>query len=117
MSSEGDPAQLGTASGRRQGGADNCNSSCCHISVIWPVLWQRKYCIDRECFPRASYRVVVIFALYSRPAITLIDSDIDGYELEILWHDWVRNEEIVRAAHGLFIMDAELGGTLHRELI
>ncbi|KAJ5390541.1 uncharacterized protein N7496_001609 [Penicillium cataractarum] len=55
--------------------------------------------------------------LYSRPVITHIDADIDGHELEKIWHDWARNEEIVRVAHGLFIMDAELGGTLHHEPI
>ncbi|KAJ5946425.1 hypothetical protein N7454_003264 [Penicillium verhagenii] len=54
---------------------------------------------------------------YARQSITQIDPSIDGYELEKLWHDWARNEEIIRVAHGLFIMDAELGGTLHHEPI
>lgn len=55
--------------------------------------------------------------LFSRPEITHIDPDISGHELDKLWHDWARNEEIGRVAHGLFIMDAELAGLLHHETI
>ena len=55
--------------------------------------------------------------LFSRPETTHIDPDISGHELDKLWHDWARNEEIGRVAHGLFIMDAELAGILHHETI
>ncbi|KAJ5653673.1 hypothetical protein N7490_000676 [Penicillium lividum] len=55
--------------------------------------------------------------LYSRQGIAEFDSAINSHELEKLWHDWARNEESVRVAHGLFIMDAELGCILHHEPI
>ncbi|KAH8902247.1 hypothetical protein BR93DRAFT_932415 [Coniochaeta sp. PMI_546] len=50
----------------------------------------------------------------SQPNIQ-IDSDIDGHRLDELWREWARNEELIRVAHGLYVIDAELANLLHRE--
>lgn len=50
----------------------------------------------------------------ARPPLQ-IDRDVDGELLNEVWRKWARNEELVRIAHGLYIIDAELGSLLHRE--
>lgn len=67
--------------------------------------------------PIAWLRYLRLYSRHQDITHSQIDSAVDDYELTKLWHDWARNEEIVRVAHGLFIMDAELGGTLHHEPI
>lgn len=55
--------------------------------------------------------------LYARPQVTQVDLGVDGLELERNWHSWAREEERLRVAHGLYIVDAEVARLLHHETI
>ncbi|KAI0127397.1 hypothetical protein BJ170DRAFT_595267 [Xylariales sp. AK1849] len=45
----------------------------------------------------------------------LTELDLQGLQLDHMWRKWAHHEELLRIAHGLYIIDAELSNLLHRE--
>lgn len=53
--------------------------------------------------------------LYQARQPVPVDLNVEDHQLDSMWHKWAHNEELLRIAHGLYIIDAELSSILHRE--